>query len=102
MTSEVQTTADIKEEERHAKEVGVSPEQSTVVAAFQTVFPAALGSRDATVASAAGASDTSTSFRYMQDAKIWNPRDNMTGQRKHITNGTFTRSEERRKRAISH
>ena len=85
VTSEVRTTADIKEEERHAREVGVSPEQSTVVAAFQTVFPAALGSRDASVASAAGASATPALFCYMQDAKSWNPKDNMTGQRQHIT-----------------
>ena len=56
-----------------------------MVAAFQTVFPAALGSKDATVASAAGAPATSDSFRYMQDAKSWNPKDNMTGQRQHIT-----------------
>ena len=56
-----------------------------MVAAFQTVFPAALGSKDATVASAAGAPATSASFRYMQDAKSWNPKDNMTGQRQHIT-----------------
>ena len=43
VTSEVRTTADSKDEERHAREVGVSPEQYTVVAAFQTVFPPALG-----------------------------------------------------------
>ena len=82
----MRTTQDIREEEIHSCHVQCWPYQTTVVTAFQTVYPPALGTRTSVSLSDADKDgDGSQVLRLMKTTKIWNSNNDTDDHRVLIT-----------------